>query len=109
MKFDQIDYESGSFYNYKTIKQDKEFQIDLVYLRADFRIVICEIKYLMDEAPAKIAQKLAQKISLFKETFPKYKNHTIETALITTEGTTQIDLYDHVITFDHLFDKKYWD
>lgn len=109
MKFDQIDYQAGSFYNYKTREQDREFQIDLMYIRADARIVVCEIKYLLDQTPAQVAQKLAQKISLFKESLPRYKNHTFETALITTEGSRSNDLYDHVLTFEELFRKEYWD
>lgn len=109
MKFDQIEYQSGAFYNYKTIAVDKEFQIDLMYIRADTRIVICEIKYLLEQTPAQVAQKLAQKVNFFKDTLPKYKNYTIETALITTEGTNNSDLYDHVVTFDDLFKREYWD
>lgn len=109
MKFNQIEYVSGSFYNYKTVEKDKNFQIDLMYIRADLKIVVCEIKYLVDQVPAEVEQKLAQKITFFKESLPKYKNHSFQTALITTQGIKQVGLFDHVITFAELFDQKNWE
>jgi len=51
-------------------------------------------------------------VSLFRETYRKCRNYTFETVLITTEGAhTALQhrgFFDHVVTFDDLFDEKHW-
>jgi len=84
MNFGDVEYDSGSFFNKKTAQHDKGFQIDLMYIRADHKIIICEIKYLDAEISSNIGHEIRKKLNIFQEHNPKYKNYTYETALITT-------------------------
>ncbi|KPA11651.1 ATPase domain protein, prokaryote domain protein [Candidatus Magnetomorum sp. HK-1] len=112
MNFGDVEYDSGSFFNQNTAKQDKNFQIDLMYIRADHKIIICEIKYLDAEVSGNVALEIRKKLNIFQEQNPKYKNYTFETALITTEGikkNSSIENYfDHIITFDDIFNPNNW-
>ncbi len=58
------------------------------------------------------ANEVQRKVNLFQIGCPKYKNYTIETVLITTEGEKnalhQREFFDHVITFEDIFDSRYW-
>ncbi len=112
--FDKIDYLAGAFFNRETDKQTKGFQIDLMYIRADSRIIICEIKHLNQLLNVKkIYRDVLQKQERFKEAARKYKNYTYEFALITTEGDPQLQIaseyFDHVISYKQIFDRKHWE
>jgi hypothetical protein len=112
MNFGDVAYDAGSFFNQKTAKQDKGFQIDLLYIRADHKIIICEIKYLDAEITVSAGREIRRKLNIFQEQHPKYKNYTFETALITTEKPVQKDsineYFDHIITFDDIFNAANW-
>ena len=104
MNFGNVEYKAGAFFNRKTETDDPTFQIDLMYIRKDHRIIICEIKYYDGIVGAKVKNDVNKKLEKFKELRPKYKNYSYETALITTEGTTPTlkDYFDYIITFDQL-------
>jgi len=103
MRFDQIEYRSGAYF---TRDCTTNFQIDLMYIRNDHVIVVCEIKYLSAAVPASSAVNLLEKIEFFRAHEKRYKNYTYKTALITTEGLTgsteEQQLFDAVITLADL-------
>ena len=90
MKFGNVEYQAGAFFNRKTVANMPGFQIDLMYTRKDHKIIICKIKYYCNEVTSKVIGEVEKKIEVFKEHNPKYKNYTFETALITTEGIPSI-------------------
>ena len=112
MGFDRIEYADGAFFNRKTAKLDRGFQIDLAYIRRDSRALICEIKHADARVGTDAAEAAAARLKLFQEAYPQCRNYTFETVLITTEGQRDAlahrSFFDHVITFDDIFDEKYW-
>ncbi len=75
-------------------------------------MLICEIKYTDALVGAIVADEVQQKVNLFRQAYPKCRNYTFETVLITTEGDKTAlrhkEFFDHVITFNDIFDRKYW-
>lgn len=99
--FEAVAYKSGAFFSRQTSGQDKGFQIDLVFDRADRVITVCEIKYLQSKATRKIISDFERKL----EMFPNPKKTTISKILITTEGADDetADYFDRILTLDDLF------
>ena len=73
--------------------------------------MICEIKYF-DQLPKGIvlARSVNDKIQAFQSLEPRYKNYTVEKALITTEDKedswSMREFFDHVISYDEIFAKE---
>ena len=90
--FAAVSYTSGAFFN-----------------RADSKIIVAEAKYYDGRISASVAKDVNEKVRLFVEHNPTYKNYTFETLLITTEGLSKKDetrgLFDHVITLEDIFAK----
>jgi hypothetical protein len=106
MNFGNVEYNAGAFFNRSTIVNIPGFQIDLMYIRKDHRIIVCEIKYYDSNVRSNVEKEITQKIELFREHNKKFNNYTFEKALITTEGVqSNRDFFDYVITYDDLFDK----
>lgn len=84
-------------------KGDTSFQIDLLFVRSDNVITICEIKYWNSEIGTKIISEMKKKTELLKNT----KGYSIETALITTFGADkslkETNYFDHILTMDDIF------
>ena len=104
--FEKIEFRSGSFFNKQTDIISPGFQIDLMFIRADSRIIISEIKYGSSLVDTSVVNSLYKKIELFKKAIPKYRNYTIETLLITPEESEQSraleDKLDHVVAIENL-------
>ena len=70
--------------------------------------MICEIKYF-DQLPKGIvlARSVNDKIQAFQSLEPRYKNYTVEKALITTEDKedswSMREFFDYVISYDEIF------
>ena len=64
-------------------KNDSKFQIDLLYLRSDKVITLCEIKYYDTAVGTKVIPEIEKKASLLK--IPN--GYTIEKALISLHGS----------------------
>lgn len=66
--------------------QKDEAQIDLMFIRKDAKIIICEIKYnaqtVLDRS---VILEVSGKVQAFLAANPRYQRHTVETALITIE------------------------
>lgn len=106
--FSGVRYQSGSFFSRATEKQEKGFQIDLLFERADNVLTICEIKYLQGKVSTAVIDQFERKLSLL----PHNKNKTIQKVLICPEGAEDALYYrgyfDHILTFDDLLNPKNW-
>jgi AAA+ ATPase superfamily predicted ATPase len=104
--FDRIAFTAGAFFNRKSESLEHGSQIDLVFVRADKRIVVCEIKYGVSKYNS-LAQEMDNKIELIKIAIPKYKNYTYEKVLICTNKdalpTSLKEKFDEVIGLKELF------
>ncbi len=113
MNFGNVAYQAGAFFNRNTNSDLPVFQIDLMYIRKDHKIIICEIKYYDGEVKSNVEREVAKKIELFKKYNVKYKNYTFEKTLITTEGAKEAlikkEFFDYIITFDDIFNPSNWD
>ncbi len=105
LQIDRLNYRSGSFFNRKSFESKKGFQIDLMFIVEDIKLIFCEIKYYQDLVGSKVISEMDQKINFFLQDNPKYKNATIEKILITTEGVSEKNKtqFDSVITLQDLF------
>lgn len=73
-------------YNHGPWYQKDSVQIDLMYIRKDSVVIICEIKFNNDSALTReVIPDVQEKIDLFIAAEPRYARYTIETALISTE------------------------
>ncbi len=64
---------------------DNSFQIDMVYIRSDKVITVCEIKYWNKEVTTKVIADMKKKIKLLK--IPR--GYSVETVLISLYGPNQ--------------------
>ena len=84
--FSAVQYQVGSWYGGKF---DSKTQIDMMYIRADRVIVICEMKYQSAPIGKKIIEEVEEKV----RRYPNKKGFTIERVLVTLSNPTQ-DLLD---------------
>lgn len=86
-------------------REDNQFQIDLVYVRTDKVISICEIKYYDKSVTTKIIPEVERKINLL----PIPKDHTVEKVIISPYGIDQAlkdsAFFDHVVDINLIFNK----
>ena len=84
-------------------KNDRHFQIDLLYKRSDKVITLCEIKYHSKPITTAIIPEIERKRSLL--TLPK--GYSLETALISIYGPdTSLrasEYFDYHVTLNDLF------
>jgi len=78
------------------------FQIDLVYMRSDKTITVCEIKNHSKPIGVEIISSVNQKLNKFK--IPR--GFTLEKALVSVHGVTksliQAEYFDHILTLKDL-------
>jgi len=84
-------------------EDNKGFQIDLIYLRSDNIITVCEIKYWDKEVNKNIIKEVERKISLLD--IPR--GYSVETALISIYGEDKSlkerNFFDYSITINDIF------
>lgn len=100
MKFDQVNYSSGAFYSRKL--QSRGVQIDLMFKRDDYRLVVCEIKYSAPASPSTVLKRLRESVAIVRELHHReFAKYSVEYALIVAEEITDLskyqDLFDHVV------------
>lgn len=96
-----VDYIHGPWFS------KDEAQIDLMFIRKDSKIVICEIKYnaqtVLDKA---VIFDVSKKVQAFQRAKPRYQRYTVETALITIEPVPEAlknqGYFSYLITCDQL-------
>jgi len=75
-----VDYRHGSWY------EKDATQIDLLFIRKDSKLIVCEIKYNNESVLTRqVIHETQEKVDTFLRSHPKYARYTVETALITTE------------------------
>lgn len=83
---------------------DNSFQIDMVYIRSDKVITVCEIKYWNKEVTTKVIADMKRKIKLLK--IPR--GYSVETVLISLYGPNQslkeADYFDSYVTLKDIFE-----
>jgi uncharacterized protein len=73
-------------YNHGLWHQKDSVQIDLMYIRKDSVLIICEIKFNNESTLTRdVIRDVQKKIDIFMAAKPKYATYTVETALISTE------------------------
>ncbi len=96
--FSAVRYRNGVFFNRKTDHQEKGFQIDLVFDRADHVLTICEIKYLQGKVGAEVIDEFEKKLQFI------HHKKTIEKILVAANGASESLIartyFDHIITLD---------
>lgn len=101
--FSAVRYKSGVFFNRKTIKEQKGYQIDLIYDRADHVLTICEIKYTQSKIGTEVIEEFEKKLGQI----PDLNKKTIEKVLISASGATDALLargyFDRIITLEDIF------
>ncbi len=83
-------------------KGDRQFQIDLLYKRADAVMTVCEVKYHNTPIGTKIIPEMERKCSLLK--IPR--GYTLEKALISLYGPDEslrdAEYFNHCVTIDDI-------
>ncbi len=86
-------------------REDKGYQYDLVYLRKDGVITVCEMKYQSSPIGTKIISEMEQKLS--RTHFPK--NYSVEKILISNQKATQAleesDYFHQIFPIQKLWEK----
>ena len=85
--FGAVRYDAGSWF--QRAGSNPGAQIDLMFVRADQVITLCEVKY----RDARITRKVIKEVEAKIATYPNPKKRTIEPVLITASGVTE-DLSD---------------
>jgi hypothetical protein len=83
--------------------QQKGFQIDLVYHRADQVHTVCEIKYTREPVGKEIIVHYERAIALYRTIFPKFSLHRV---LISAGGATnelkRAHVFDDIVELDDI-------
>ena len=100
--FGAVQYESGSWF--KKGNENNKTQIDLIYIRADSVLTLCEIKFTRNKIGKEVIKDVEKKI----EALPNPKRLTIEKVLITAADPTEVlsnERYFHrILSLEDIFD-----
>jgi uncharacterized protein len=105
-----VEYRHGAWFA-KPSSEAGGVQIDLMYIRKDSKIIVCEIKYNND-APIsrKVIAETQEKLDRFIEHHPRYRRYTFETALVTAEPASApiaaAGFFTYLIDAGQLFEKN---
>lgn len=105
--FSGVHYTAGAYYNRSTAKEDPNFQIDLLFDRADNVITICEIRYTQTPVSASVIHELEKKLEYFSNT-----KKTIHRVLIASNGAStalkQQAYFDQIVTLEDIFKEDHY-
>lgn len=101
--FSGIHYESGAYFSKKLDIEHPNFQIDLIFNRADQVLTVCEIKYLQRKVDVGVIEEFERKLSLM----PNPKKRTLHKVLIAANGATDSLInrhyFDQILILDDFF------
>ena len=97
--FSAVEYKYGAFFNRSIITKHPGFQIDLMFIRKDKVITICEIKYCQKEVGVKVINEVEDKIELLLSEYPEAQKYSIERVLISNHGASKSLLSRHYFDF----------
>ena len=102
--FSGVEYRAGSWYSGK--KGNNAAQIDLLFIRADHVITLCEIKYHREKCGPSVIAEVEQKILAF----PNPKKYSIEKVLITLSGASEQlvseGYFNAILTIEDIFGRS---
>lgn len=108
LEFSGIDFTVGSYFARGHDEIQRGYQIDLLFERKDKVLTICEIRYLQGSVGTDVIEEFENKLKLF----PNKKQYSIQRVLITNTAPSKALVsrayFDRVLTFDDLFDPRYW-
>lgn len=85
-------------------RNDTAFQIDLLFIRSDNIVTICEIKYWNKPVGTSVIPEVKRKMELI----PEMKGYSVETALIAPFGADRSlmdsKFFDHIVTLEQIFE-----
>ncbi|MCP4221118.1 MAG: AAA family ATPase [bacterium] len=88
-------------------RENRNFQVDLLYKRMDNVITLCEIKHVNTKIPPSVIPEVERKSTLFKVP----RGYTIEKALISLYGPDKAladsGYFAHHVTLTQFFDKSH--
>lgn len=103
--FSGIQYTSGAYFSKKLDADNPNFQIDLVFNRADHVLTICEVKYLQKKVDVGVIEEFERKLELL----PRTDKQTLHKVLIAANGATDSLInrhyFDQIIMLDELFER----
>jgi AAA+ ATPase superfamily predicted ATPase len=83
-------------------KSDRKFQVDLLYMRADKVVTVCEIKHLKEPVGKSVIQEMERRCTLLE--IPR--GYSIENALVSLYGPDDAlrgsGYFNHYITLDDI-------
>lgn len=104
-----VDYSHGPWFSQDEDEDadDEEPQIDLMFIRKDAKIIVCEMRYnaqtILDRT---VIFEVSRKLQAFLSAAPRYQRYTMETALITIEPVPDAlkneGYFSYLITCDQL-------
>lgn len=100
LRFSGVSYQYGSWF--QRSDADSGAQVDLVYVRADKMLSVCELKYVEKLQVKKWQQEMQVKVQSLKKAFP---SHGVESVLILGQGNQSEaaeNAFDHVIYHEAL-------
>ena len=100
--FGAVNYEFGSWFS-RNRNQDGG-QIDLLFIRADRVITLCEIKF----QDGKVGKDIMAEVEKKRNVLPNPKGYTIETVLISaspvTDDLAREKYFNRILLLENLFD-----
>jgi len=103
--FGSVKYSAGAYFSRVQERQNKGFQLDLVFQRADQVHTVCEIKYTREAVGKEIIPAFERALALYKTQFPKVSIHRV---LISANGATpelkRAAIFDNIIDLSQLLE-----
>jgi len=103
LRFGGISHRSGAWFQ-RGMTERAGGQVDLLFVRADSVLTVCEMKYTARLAPRQVVSELEGKVDLLRAAFP---GHALERVLVLGKPTPKLDQlrphFDHVLTADEVF------
>ncbi len=100
--FGSVEYESGAYFNRKTLNDKSGVQVDLLFKRKDRVWSICEIKYLESEVGLSVVNDFEKKLEILN--IPK--TVSVSKVLITASQPSKVLLnkhyFDRIVTLEDL-------
>jgi uncharacterized protein len=102
LRFSAVNYRAGSWFRRGTAARPGA-QVDLMFIREDRMITLCEIKYSNHFAERKLVESMERKIEAVKEAFPKYGIQPVLISGKNGELSRESGYFSRVVTLDDFF------
>jgi hypothetical protein len=100
--FSAVDYRAGSYFSRVASREIKNYQLDLIFQRADQVHTISEIKYSLMPVDASVIAPFERAISLYSRRVKQRVERVLITAAGATESLKRKGYFDRVLTLAEL-------